>query len=67
MRGLCLATSSGIASLAPRFRLANFYTSDESLLFAELVHAMLPPLVVFAVLQRYFIQGFKKTVGALSD
>jgi ABC-type glycerol-3-phosphate transport system permease component len=45
----------------------NFYTSDESLLFAGLVHAMLPPLVVFAVLQRYFIQGSKKTVGALRD
>jgi ABC-type glycerol-3-phosphate transport system permease component len=37
------------------------------LLFARLALAMLPPLVVFAVLQRYSIQGFKKTVGALSD
>ena len=67
MRGLCPATSSGIASLAPRVRLANFYTTDESLLFAGLVHAMLPPLVVVAVLLRYFIQSFKKTVGALRD
>ena len=31
---------------------SNFYTTDESLLFAGLALAMLPPLVVFAVLQR---------------
>ena len=62
---LCPAKSGGIASLAPPFRLANFYTTDESLLFAGLVHAMLQPLVVFAVLQRYVIQGL--TVGALRD
>ena len=44
---------------------SNLYTTDESLLFAGLALAMPSPLVVFAVLQRYFIQGFKKTVGAL--
>ena len=44
---------------------SNFYTTDESLLFAGLALAMLPPLVVFAVLQRYFFQGL--TVGALRD
>jgi hypothetical protein len=42
-------------------------TSNESWLFAGLVHAMLPPPVVFAVPQRYVIQGSKKTVGALRD
>src|SRR6202165_4370953 len=44
---------------------SNFYTTDESLLFAGLALAMRPPLVVFAILQRYFIQGL--TVGALRD
>src|SRR5437016_2940394 len=44
---------------------SNFYTTDESLLFAGLALAMLPPLVVFAVLQRCFIQGL--TLGALRD
>ena len=44
---------------------SNFYTTDESLLFAGLALAMLPPLVVFAVLQRSFIQGL--TVGAVRD
>ena len=33
---------------------SNFYTTDESLLFAGLALAMLPPLVVFAALQRIF-------------
>ena len=44
---------------------SNFYTTDESLLFAGLALAMMPPLVVFAVLQRSFIQGM--TLGALRD
>jgi len=44
---------------------SNFYTTDENVFFAGLALAMLPPLVVFAVLQRYFIQGL--TVGALRD
>ena len=44
---------------------SNFYTTDESLLFAGLALATIPPLVVFAVLQRWFIQGL--TVGALRD
>jgi len=33
---------------------SNFSTTDESLLFAGLALAMLPPLVVFAALQRSF-------------
>jgi raffinose/stachyose/melibiose transport system permease protein len=44
---------------------SNFYTTDESLLFAGLALATIPPLLVFAVLQRWFIQGL--TVGALRD
>ena len=44
---------------------SNFYTTDESLLFAGLALAMMPPLVVFAVLQRSFTEGL--TVGALRD
>ena len=44
---------------------SNFYATDESLLFAGLALATIPPLVVFAVLQRWFIQGL--TVGALRD
>ena len=44
---------------------SNFYATDESLLFAGLALAMLPPLVAFAALQRYFIQGL--TLGALRD
>jgi raffinose/stachyose/melibiose transport system permease protein len=44
---------------------SNFYATDQSLLFAGLAIAMVPPLVVFAVLQRSFIQGL--TVGALRD
>ena len=39
--------------------------TSQQLAFAGLALAMLPPLVVFAVLQRYFIQGL--TVGALRD
>jgi ABC-type glycerol-3-phosphate transport system permease component len=35
------------------------------LLFAGLAIAMVPPLVVFAILQRSFIEGL--TVGALRD
>jgi raffinose/stachyose/melibiose transport system permease protein len=44
---------------------STFYATDQSLLFAGLAIAMVPPLVVFAVLQRSFIQGL--TVGALRD
>jgi ABC-type glycerol-3-phosphate transport system permease component len=44
---------------------SNFYATDQAPLFAGLAIAMMPPLVVFAVLQRSFIQGL--TVGALSD
>jgi raffinose/stachyose/melibiose transport system permease protein len=43
----------------------NFYATDQSLLFAGLAMAMVPPLVVFAVLQRSFIEGL--TVGAVRD
>ena len=46
---------------------SNFYTTDESLLFAGLALAMLPPLAVFALLQRSFIQIQGLTVGALRD
>jgi ABC-type glycerol-3-phosphate transport system permease component len=48
-----------------RGNFSNFYTTDESLLFAGLALAMLPPLVVFAVLQRSFATGV--TVGALRE
>jgi ABC-type glycerol-3-phosphate transport system permease component len=44
---------------------SNFYASDQPLLFAGLAIAMVPPLVVFAVLQRSFIEGL--TVGASRD
>jgi ABC-type glycerol-3-phosphate transport system permease component len=44
---------------------SNFYTTDETLLLAGLALAMMPPLVVFAVLQRSFIQIQGLTVGAL--
>jgi ABC-type glycerol-3-phosphate transport system permease component len=44
---------------------SNFYATDQALLFAGLAIAMVPPLVVFAVLQRSFIQGL--TLGALRD
>jgi raffinose/stachyose/melibiose transport system permease protein len=44
---------------------SNFYATDQSLLFAGLAMAMVPPLVVFAVLQRSFIEGL--TVGAVRD
>jgi raffinose/stachyose/melibiose transport system permease protein len=44
---------------------SNFYATDQTLLFAGLAIAMVPPLVVFAVLQRSFIEGL--TVGAVRD
>ena len=44
---------------------SNFYATDQALLFAGLAIAMVPPLVVFAVLQRSFIEGL--TVGAVRD
>ena len=58
--------------LAPRIdvqlamgNFSNFYATDQVLLFAGLAIVMLPPLVVFAVLQRSFIQGL--TVSAVRD
>jgi ABC-type glycerol-3-phosphate transport system permease component len=44
---------------------SNFYATDQALLFAGLAIAMVPPLVLFAALQRSFIQGL--TVGELRD
>jgi raffinose/stachyose/melibiose transport system permease protein len=44
---------------------SNFYATDQVLLFAGLAIVMLPPLFVFAVFQRTFVQGL--TVGALRD
>ena len=44
---------------------SNFYATDQVLLFAGLAVVMAPPLLVFAVLQRSFIQGL--TVGAMRD
>jgi ABC-type glycerol-3-phosphate transport system permease component len=41
---------------------ANFYATDQVVLFAGLAIAMVPPLLVFAVLQRSFTEG--PTVGA---
>ena len=45
---------SRIARILEFLEFSNFYTTDESLLFAGLALAMLPPLVVFAALQRSF-------------
>lgn len=42
---------------------SNFYATDQAVLFAGLATAMVPPLLLFAVLQRSFIAGL--TVGAL--
>ena len=44
---------------------SNFYATDQAVLFAGLATAMVPSLLVFAVLQRSFIEGL--TVGALRD
>jgi ABC-type glycerol-3-phosphate transport system permease component len=41
---------------------SNFYATDQVVLFAGLAIAMVPPLVVFAILQRSFTEGL--TVGA---
>jgi len=41
---------------------SNFYATDQAVLFAGLATAMVPPLLVFAALQRSFIEGL--TVGA---
>jgi multiple sugar transport system permease protein len=41
---------------------SNFYATDQALLLAGLGIAMVPPLVVFAVLQRTFLTGL--TAGA---
>jgi raffinose/stachyose/melibiose transport system permease protein len=39
-------------------RFANFYATDQGLTFAGLAIIILPPLLLFAVLQRQFIAGF---------
>jgi raffinose/stachyose/melibiose transport system permease protein len=44
---------------------SNFYATDQVVLFAGLAIAMVPLLVVFAILQRSFIEGL--TVGASRD
>jgi len=41
---------------------SNFYATDQVVLFAALAIAMVPPLIVFAILQRSFTEGL--TVGA---
>ena len=41
---------------------SNFYATDQVVLFAGLAIAMVPPLIVFAILQRSFTEGL--TVGA---
>jgi ABC-type glycerol-3-phosphate transport system permease component len=42
---------------------STFYATNQVLLFAGLAIAIVPPLVVFVLLQRSFIQGL--TVGAV--
>jgi raffinose/stachyose/melibiose transport system permease protein len=44
---------------------SNFYATDQAVLFAGLATAMVPPLLVFAALQRSFIEGL--TVGAFRE
>ncbi len=44
---------------------STFYATDQGLTFAGLAIVMLPPLILFLVLQRRFIQGL--TAGALRD
>jgi len=46
---------------------SNFYATDQVVLFAGLAIAMVPPLDVFAVLQRSFIHIQGLTVGASRD
>ena len=46
-------------------KFSKLSTTDDSLPFAGLALAMKPPLVVFVVLQRCFVQGL--TQGALRD
>jgi multiple sugar transport system permease protein len=41
---------------------SNFYATDQVVLFAELAIAIVPPLLLFAFLQRSFTDGL--TVGA---
>ena len=41
---------------------SNFYATDQVVLFAGLAIAMVPPLIVFAMLQRSFTEGL--TLGA---
>lgn len=44
---------------------SNFYATDQAVLFAGLATAMVPPLLVFAALQRSFIEGL--TLGAFRE
>lgn len=44
-------------------RFSTFYVTDQGLTFAGLAIAMLPPLVLFVVLQRHFIQGLTSAAG----
>jgi ABC-type glycerol-3-phosphate transport system permease component len=39
-------------------RFANFYATDQGLTFAGLAIVIVPPLLLFLVLQRHFISGF---------
>ena len=44
-------------------RFSTFYATDQGLTFAGMAIVILPPLVLFLVLQRRFIQGL--TTGAI--
>ena len=44
-------------------RFSTFYATDQGLTIAGMVIAILPPLLLFLVLQRGFIQGL--TAGAI--
>jgi ABC-type glycerol-3-phosphate transport system permease component len=63
--GLPVVSIEGNAERLPVGNFPNFYATDQALLFAGLAIVMVPPLTVFAVLQRSSIQGL--TVGSLRD
>ena len=44
-------------------RFSTFYATDQGLTFAGMAIVILPPLLLFLVLQRSFIQGL--TAGAI--
>ena len=44
-------------------RFSTFYATDQGLTFAGMAIAILPPLVLFLVLQRSFIEGL--TAGTI--